>query len=106
LNVLNRLGRIATTSLVVRGLLGRAFLSLWLLDVGHILGVTKILLSLLHLDLLLLIHLRQHTQSVFVVATIGQLTRHLDLLLHFLRVMHNEDGENALRLNLLAVGTV
>ena len=63
-------------------------------------------LRLLHRDLLLLAHLGQHAQRLVKVATFRQLARHLDLLLHLLRVMHDEDGEDALSVDLLAIGAI
>ena len=63
-------------------------------------------LGLLHGDLLLLAELGQQSQRLVVVPLVGQIARHLDLLLHLLGVVHVVDRENALSLNLLTVGPI
>ena len=63
-------------------------------------------LGLLHGDLLLLAELGQQSQRLVIVPLVGQIARHLDLLLHLLGVVHVVDRENALSLNLLTVGPI
>ena len=62
--------------------------------------------SLLHGDLLGVVQPRQDAQRLFVVAPLTQLSRHLDLLLHLLNVVHNVDRDDALSLNRLPVGAI
>jgi hypothetical protein len=50
--------------------------------------------------------LGKEAESVVVVAGIAHLRRHLNLVLHFLVVVHDVDGEDALSLDGLAVGTI
>ena len=50
--------------------------------------------------------LGQEAESLVVVARVAHLRRHLNLVLHFLVVVHDVDGEDALRLDGLAVGTI
>lgn len=50
--------------------------------------------------------LAQKLQSLLVVALVGHPRGHLDLLLYLLVVVHDEDCQNALGLDRLAIGTV
>ena len=65
-----------------------------------------LLRSLLHGDLLGVVQPRQDAQRLFVVAPLTQVSRHLDLLLHLLNVVHDVDRKNALSLNRLTVGAI
>lgn len=62
--------------------------------------------SLLHLNLLSLLQLRQDAQTLLVVALIAQITGNLDLLLDLLRVLQNVDRQDTLGLDRLAIRTI
>lgn len=58
------------------------------------------------MDLAGLVERREDLEGLLVIALFAHARRHLDLLLHFLVVVHDVDGHDALRLNRLTIGTV
>ena len=83
-------------------------LRLLLLNEAQVLRFSKVLLGgcLLHLDLLGVMQLAQNAQSLVVVALVGHVSGQLDLLLHLLGVVHDENCDDSLRLHGLAVRSV
>lgn len=62
--------------------------------------------GLLHRDLSSFVQLGEHLQGLVIVSLLTQACRHLNLILHFLRVVHDENRHDALRLNRLTVRAI
>jgi len=104
--------RCHSVSFVTWGLLGRLRLILRLLLLlvdSHVLRIGKLVRlvhRLLHRDLLGLVQCGEESEGWLVVTLLAQLGSLSDLILHFLRVVHDVDREDALRLDRLTVGAV
>lgn len=98
---------------------------LLLLNIGQVLRIAKLEIAklvrrqnyfrsityalrgrLLHLDLASLVEGGEDLESLLVIALLAQARRHLDLLLHLLVVVHDEDCHDALSLNRLTIWAI
>lgn len=100
---------IVHNSFVTWGLLVCLGLVLGLLLVtSHVLRIRKILLggSLLHLDLLLVLHGSKHSERILIIACFAKLSRRSDLLLDLLRALQDVNGEHTLSLDGLTIRAI